>query len=544
MADMQSKINAHQHELDRAREQIDDTTQKADNYLTDLTKRVEEYEKKHADFEPAGHYLKSMLDASRSATQKLKTQSQKLSERSVPTAMDGMQAVQKSLDELQQQAIQYDDKFAGSRGQQAADTLHQLVNAGRQRVTDAAETTTEGLTKLRDIIGNMADQATHGAQVVMGEAARAAEAGDKKLGVTSTTSGVVQKVIDLDARLGVTSTAAKVDSKITGGLGRKVAETTVEIVNESVNYISETLHNAKLAAQHSETAQSVEAKASAVTDAAAAKSDDMKQTVAGAFEKGKEKVGMATQKTEEVASAAKDTTLNKAEQVKETASEAKDSTLNKAEHVKEVASDKAGQAMDKASEFSEKTKDQVGHSKEMVNDKVGQVKDKAGDMAENAKDKMSETKEMTKERAGEATEAAKDKGNMVKDKSVESVESSKDSAQNTAGQVAEKVGEKKDEMESGTDEAKEKSKSVLGRVAEKAGEVKENVKDKISTVSGIGNQKPKEPSLTQGENATEIALESSKQRVAKNSEAAQTASGSAVKGEYSGNKQKSGKKSK
>ncbi|KAI9911887.1 hypothetical protein PsorP6_008950 [Peronosclerospora sorghi] len=59
----------------------------------DLTKRVEGYEINTRHPEPAGKYLRSALDSSRAATQKLKTQGQDLSERTVPVAIDDMQEV-------------------------------------------------------------------------------------------------------------------------------------------------------------------------------------------------------------------------------------------------------------------------------------------------------------------------------------------------------------------------------------------------------------------------------------------------------------------
>ncbi|KAI9895637.1 hypothetical protein PsorP6_018951 [Peronosclerospora sorghi] len=98
-------------------------------------------------------------------------------------------------------------------------------------------------------------QAKHGAQVAVGEAVRVAEFGDEKLGVSNRAGGVVQNIVELDERLGVSATAAKVDSKVTGGLGNKVAATTVGSMSESVNYISKTLHNVKLTAQQSTVAQ-------------------------------------------------------------------------------------------------------------------------------------------------------------------------------------------------------------------------------------------------------------------------------------------------
>ncbi|KAG6973782.1 hypothetical protein JG688_00003380 [Phytophthora aleatoria] len=421
MADLQSKMDAHQQDIDRAKEQIHDTTQKADSYLTELTKRVVEYEKSHSDFEPAGQYLKSALDASRSATQKLKTQGQDLSERSVPVAIDGMHAVRESLDDLQKQAVAYDDKYAGSRGQQAMDTLHHWVNAGRQRATDAMETTNDQLMKLRDAVGNMAGQATQGAQVAVGEAVRAAEFGDEKLGVSSKAGGVVQKVRDLDARLGVSATAAKVDTKITGGLGCMVASTTVDIVTESVSYISETLQNAKLAAQQSDAAQSVEAKGATATGAAAAKKNEVQQTFSGAFEKGKEKVGMATEKTEEVAGEVKDTTAEKTEQAKE------------------VAQDKAGQAKDKTGEMTEMAKNKAGQATETAKDKAGMAKDKTAETAGQAMDKTQEKSGETKEQSKGVVGKAADKAGDLKDTAKEKLGSAADTAKSMGARTEDKT---------------------------------------------------------------------------------------------------------
>ncbi|KAG7377860.1 hypothetical protein PHYPSEUDO_010910 [Phytophthora pseudosyringae] len=454
MADLQSKMNAHQQDIDRAKEQIHDSTQKADSYLTELTKRVEDYEKEHADFEPAGQYLKSALDASRSATQKLKTQGQDLSERSVPVAIDGMKRVRESLDDLQQQAVAYDDKYAGSRGQLAMDTLHHWVNAGRQHATDAMEMANDQLMKVRDAIGNAAGQATLGAQVAVGEAVRAAEFSDEKLGVSSKAGGVVQKVRDLDARLGVTATAAKVDTKITGGLGCKVASTTVGMVTESVSYISETLQNAKLAAQHSETAQGVEAQGAAITGAAAAKKNEVQSTFSEAVEKGKEKAGTATEKTEEKAGEVKEAAEEKTEQAKETAGEVKDQTAQKAGEMKdktkhkadqatETAKDKAGMAKDKASEIKEKTKETAGESKEQSKGVVGQATDKAGDLKDKAKEQLGSAADTakgmatrTESKATKSKEPTLTQGETTTEKGLEAVKQTRAKASEAAKSAA------------------------------------------------------------------------------------------------------------
>ncbi|POM80419.1 Hypothetical protein PHPALM_1747 [Phytophthora palmivora] len=424
MADLQKKMETHQQDIDHAKEQIHDTAQKADSYLTELTKRVEEYDKEHPNVESAGAYLKSALDASRSATQKLKTQGQDLSERSVPVAIDGMKAVRESLDDLQKQAVTYDNKYTGSRGQQAVDTLHHWVNTGRQRATDAMETTNEQLMKLRDTIGNVAGQAQAGAQVAVGEAVRAAEFSDEKLGVTDKAGGVVQKVRELDARLGVTATAAKVDTKITGGLGCKVASTTVDMVTESVNYISETLHNAKLAAQHSDTAQSIEAKGATMTGAAAAKKNEVQSSFNEVYEKGKEKAGMATEKTEEKADEAK-------EMAKGKASEAVDMTKDKTEMAKEKTAETAGQAKDEAQDTAGKAANKTGEMKDKTQQKAGETKEQSKGVVGQAVEKAGDVKEKTKEQLESAADTAKEMGARAEATTVKPKEPTKSQEETT-----------------------------------------------------------------------------------------------------------------
>uniref|UniRef100_A0AAV1UA70 Uncharacterized protein n=1 Tax=Peronospora matthiolae TaxID=2874970 RepID=A0AAV1UA70_9STRA len=487
-----NKMDAHRPDIDRAREQIHETTQKADSYLTELTKRVDEYEQKHSDMEPATQYLKSALDASRSATQKLKTQGQDLSERTVPVALDGMQGVRESLDELQKQAVAYDDKYAGSTGQHAMETLHHYVNSGRQAATDALETTTGQLTKLRDTIGNMAGQATHGAQVAVGEAVRVAEFGDEKLGVTSMGSGVVQKVRDLDARLGVTAVAARVDNTVTGGLGSKVASTTVGIVSESVNYITETLHNAKLAAEQSDTAQGVEAKGAEVTEAATKKKDEMKATFNESVEHGKAKAGMATSKAEEKAGQARDMAQDKAGQAKEKAGEMKDMAAEKAGQAKDMAQDKAGHAKDKAGEMKDMAAEKAGQAKDMAQDKAGQAKDKAGEMKDMAAEKAGQAKDMAQDKAGQAKDKAGDmkdmtaeKAGQAKDMAKDKAGQAKDMAQDKAGQAKDKAGQAKDMAQEKAGQAKETTKDKAGQAKDmaqdKAGQAKETAKDKAAS---------------------------------------------------------------
>jgi hypothetical protein len=397
-----------------------------------------------------------------------------------------MQGVRESLDDLQKQAVAYDDKYAGSRGQHAVDTLHGMVNSGRQRATEALETANEELVKLKEAIENMAGQATYGAQVAVGEAVRAAEYGDEKLGVSSKAGGVVQRLHDLDARLGVTATAAKVDTKVTGGLGCKVAATTVDMVTESVSYISETLHNAKLAAQQSETAQSVEAKGAAVTGAAVAKKNEVQETFNQAYEKGRETAGMTTKKTEETAGATKEKAGEMTDKTKEKTGEAAEMAKDKVGMAKEKAGDVKEMAQEKAGDMKESAKDKAGMAKEKASKTAGQATDKAGDMKESAKDKAGDAKEKTKE---------------------------------TAGQTTEKTGEKKEQSKGVFGRAFDKTKEAFGSAADTAKSAGTRTEAKAT--------KPKEPTTTQEQTSSEKALEGLKQTGAKESEAAKTSAGTA-----------------
>ncbi|KAI9915995.1 hypothetical protein PsorP6_007525 [Peronosclerospora sorghi] len=506
MADLQSKMEAHSQDIDRAKEQIHETTQKADSYITELTKRVEEYEKKHSNFEPAGQYLRSALDASRAATQKLKTQSQDLSERTVPVAIDGMQQVRSSLDELEARAVTYDKKYEGSRGAQAIDTLHHWVNMGRQHATEALEVSNDQLMKLLDAIGNMTGQAKHGAQVAVGESVRGAEFGDVKLGVSSKVGGVVQTMKELDERLGVSATAAKADSKVTGGLGNKVVAATVGIVSESVNQISDALHNAKLTAEQSEVAQNFEAKGVAVAEVVTEKKNEVKSTFNEGFEKGRGTIGMATVKTEEKVGQAKDVTQEKASQAKDKAGQMKDMAQSKASEAKEKAEEKVSQAKDatqkkvaqakdkaghvkdiaqsKASEAKEKAEDKVGQAKEVAQEKAGQAKDKAGQMKDMAQSKASEAKKKSEEKVGQAKDAtqekagqAKDKAGQVKDIAQSKASEAKNKAEEKAGQMK---GQGKDMVQQKSEQAEESTSSMKETAAEKVNQAKEGTKSSVS----------------------------------------------------------------
>ncbi|RLN72057.1 hypothetical protein BBJ28_00019921 [Nothophytophthora sp. Chile5] len=423
-------MTEHQEQIDRVKAQIEDSTEKTDFYLTGLTKRVEEYEKEHTDFEPAGQYLKSALDASRAATQKMKTDGKDLSEKAVPMAVDSLQQVRESLESLKQRAITYDDKYTGSKGQHAVETVHELVNSGRQHATEGLEMASDQLTKLREAVENMASQAAHGTQVAMGEATRLAEKGDEKLDVSGKASGVVQKVRALDERMGVSATAAKVDAKVTGGLGSKVVSTTMEMVSESVEYISETLQNAKLAAQQSGTAQHVESKATAAAEAAAEKKTEVVETFVDTCEEGEAKASEVKEKTEQQLGEAADKTEEKAKEMraKVTGEPKEPSGEGAVRATKEKGSEVMDAAKQKAAGMAESTKPTTGSAQDTAKETGQQAKGAIEEAGQKAKHTAKETGQQAKGAIEEA-------GQKPKHTAKETAQKAKDSAKETGQQA-------------------------------------------------------------------------------------------------------------
>ncbi|RLN59602.1 hypothetical protein BBJ28_00013502 [Nothophytophthora sp. Chile5] len=401
-------MTEHQEQIDSVKAQIEDSTEKADFYLTGLTKRVEEYEKEHTNFEPAGQYLKSALDASRAATQKLKTGGKDLSEKSVPMAVDSLQQVRESLESLKQQAITYDNKYTDSRGQHAVKTMQELVNAGRQHATEGLEMVSDQLTKLREAVENMANQAAYGTQVAVGEAARLAEKGDETLDVSGKASGVAQKVRALDERMGVSATAAKVDAKVTGGLGSKVVSTTMEMVSESVEYISETLQNAKLAAQQSGAAQHVESKATAATEAAAEKKAEVVETFVDTCEEGEAKANEVKEKAGQQLGEAAAKTEGKTKEMgaKATGEPNEPSVEGAVQATKEKKSEVMASVKQKAAGMTESTKQTTGSAQDTAAEAGQQAKNTAKETAQKAKDTAKETAQQARGAAQEGAERA------------------------------------------------------------------------------------------------------------------------------------------
>lgn len=58
-------------------------------------------------------------------------------------------------------------------------------------------------------------------------------------------TAVTDKVVGLDKSLGVSETAYKVDEKVSGGMGANLVAKGLELVNSSVEYVTDALNHAK-----------------------------------------------------------------------------------------------------------------------------------------------------------------------------------------------------------------------------------------------------------------------------------------------------------
>ncbi|KAF4028764.1 hypothetical protein GN244_ATG19528 [Phytophthora infestans] len=163
--------------------------------------------------------------------------------------------VQAALDGLKDRGRSYDEKFRASvtssvdsvkGGVSSATTsvstsIEHIVVATRERSNSSFEQLKETLFS-----------AGYGAYVVAGGVVGKAEELDGRYGVVNTVSGVVGtvagKVSDLDRALGVSATAMKVDEKVTGGIGTDLVNKGVVLVNNSVEYVTGALQQAKMAA--------------------------------------------------------------------------------------------------------------------------------------------------------------------------------------------------------------------------------------------------------------------------------------------------------
>lgn len=449
-------------QVDHLNQRIDSGAEETKLYLNKLKKKVEEYDSQHKLSETASEFLQSGIDSASSSVDELKhigaqlhRQSKTVSGQTIETAQQALGKVKDSIDELQDKAREYDRKFVGSTGASVATGIENVVNATRQRTTDAIEMANEQAMRVMEMIQNVAGNVAHGAKqtaenvasgaqhaaggvthtakVATGEVLKAAEKVDEKIGVTPAVSsamcGVTDTVKKLDKRMHVTETATKIDTKITGGLATNLVHKGVELMQESIDYVTETLQQAKIAASQSPTMQMAEERASGAAERASDTTGAVQEKVSSAKDTVMGKVSDTTGAVQEKSSSAKDTAIEATgmsgsgetmmEKAKGAAGQAGDMASEGAEHAKEGAQYMTGQAMEKGQQVKEGVKDKG----QDIQEKGSQAMQKGYDMKESVKEKGSQAlqqghdmKETAKEKGSQAMGKAQDKGSQAKEK--------------------------------------------------------------------------------------------------------------------------------
>lgn len=421
------------HGVETLKKQLSLGADETKRYLDQLDKKVAELDERHGKSgnEGAASYLKAAIDSARMSADKLRDvgcemagEHEELSSQSVAMAETALEKSQNAMRGVMNTAVEYDNKYMGSSGQAAtgklSDTLHSVVNSGRQRTMDAMELARETLSNLGLHAQNAAGQAKQSAQIATGEAVKLAEKGDEKLGVTTMASGVMQQVKNLDERMQVTATAAKIDAKVTGGLGKKVVTTGLEIVQESVDYISETLTHAKQAANKSSTASEVENKTASMTGSMESLTEQGKEQAEEMKESAKEKATSAVETARGKTGSATDTVKEKAGATKEAAgektSEAKDKAAEATGTARDKASETASSVKGKADETVESTKRHTSHATESAHEGVPKAKDMAQHGIDKTKDLADHAKQKGHEKVDQAQETGHQAANSIRQK--------------------------------------------------------------------------------------------------------------------------------
>lgn len=125
--------------------------------------------------------------------------------------------------------------------------------------------------------------------VAAGGVVTKAEELDEKFGVRTTITGAVaavtERVVGLDKSLGVSETAFKVDEKVSGGMGASLLNKGLEIVNSSVEYVTDALNHAKVTAAAENSGSDVVTSAEAVAEVAPTPAAPVAPAAAPAVEK-------------------------------------------------------------------------------------------------------------------------------------------------------------------------------------------------------------------------------------------------------------------
>ncbi|TYZ58742.1 hypothetical protein PybrP1_010563 [[Pythium] brassicae (nom. inval.)] len=421
------------HQVDRLKEQIDAGAHETKSYLD--TKNVQEYDEKHPNAQKATEYLCAGIDKAQASVEELMRVGKKLSEKSKDTSDKSMELaksslsnVKASLDAIQHTAHEYDAKFLNSSGSSAVESVESVVNSARQRSTDVIEMASEQLTRMKDSMQNAASSAAssagHGVQVAAGEAVLVGEKIDEKLGASEKASSaagkVAETVMNLDKRMHVTETAAMIDSKVTGGLGASVVHKGVEMVQESITYLADTLQQAKIAATKSGTAQ---AKAGTAKEG-------VKQKATEAKEGAQEMAGSAQEKASQTSGSMKEGAQEMAGNMQAKGAHGKGSMEQGVHGAEETAAEKAGAAQEGARSMAGTAQQRGGEAKQAVEQTAHGAVEKAKDVGTGAKEAamgMASGESATDERRKQAQQGGEGESGTekVKDKAADTMSQSK-----------------------------------------------------------------------------------------------------------------------
>ncbi|GLE00688.1 hypothetical protein PINS_up009476 [Pythium insidiosum] len=262
-------MSATQQEIEQLQNEIAKGAEATKSYLAQLKDKLSEYDSHYKLSETATSYLQGGMDKAHASVDELKSVGARIKQSSKETTESWVSAAQQSiaqvhaaLEDLKQRAIDYDQRVkskvstsVSSATGSVSSSIEAIVTTTRQTATSGMEQLSQTLTSLQAAVSERAAAAGHEAFVKTGDAVKKAEEVDTKYGVRDTIAGTVaavtEKVMDLDKKLGVSETALKVDAKVSGGMGASLVNKGMELVHQSVEYVSNTLHQAKVASDES-----------------------------------------------------------------------------------------------------------------------------------------------------------------------------------------------------------------------------------------------------------------------------------------------------
>ncbi|TYZ58105.1 hypothetical protein PybrP1_006697 [[Pythium] brassicae (nom. inval.)] len=286
-----------QQEIEKLQAQIHKGAEETKTYLE--AAKLGEYDEHYKVSETATSFLQAGIDRAHKSVDELKELGDKLKQKGssgkeavVEATKASLDKVHAALESLKQNGRDYDQRFKsrlstsyesakggiGSATSTVSTSIEAIVSTTREKTASSFEQIKEQLVNVQVAVGNTTAAVGHNALVAAGGVVTMAEGLDERFGVRTTLTGAVaavtEKVADLDKSLGVSETAFKVDEKVTGGIGANLLDKGRELVNNSVEYVTDALQQAKEAAASDAAHKSGEASGAAAAAPAPAASSE------------------------------------------------------------------------------------------------------------------------------------------------------------------------------------------------------------------------------------------------------------------------------